>query len=95
MIDAAHAAGKWAGMCGELVGDERATALLVGMGLDEFSMSAISLPRIKAIVREIDYAAARDLATRVLECCTTREVEQSLLAFQGRAGSGRAAVAGG
>ena len=35
------------GMCGELAGDERATLLLLGMGLDEFSMSAISVPRIK------------------------------------------------
>ncbi len=42
VIDASHAEGKWTGMCGELAGDERATLLLLGMGLDEFSMSAIS-----------------------------------------------------
>lgn len=47
VIDASHAEGKWTGMCGELAGDERATLLLLGMGLDEFSMSAISVPRIK------------------------------------------------
>lgn len=47
VIDASHAEGKWTGMCGELAGDERATMLLLGMGLDEFSMSAISIPRIK------------------------------------------------
>ena len=40
---------KWTGMCGELAGDERATLLLLGMGLDEFSMSAISVPRIKSL----------------------------------------------
>jgi phosphotransferase system enzyme I (PtsI) len=45
VIDASHAAGKWTGMCGELAGDERATLLLLGMGLDEFSMSAISILR--------------------------------------------------
>lgn len=48
VIDASHAEGKWTGMCGELAGDERATLLLLGMGLDEFSMSAISIPRIKS-----------------------------------------------
>lgn len=47
VIDASHAEGKWTGMCGELAGDERATLLLLGMGLDEFSMSSISIPRIK------------------------------------------------
>ncbi|MFN6884023.1 phosphoenolpyruvate--protein phosphotransferase, partial [Proteus mirabilis] len=51
VIDASHAEGKWTGMCGELAGDERATMLLLGMGLDEFSMSAISIPRIKKIIR--------------------------------------------
>ena len=49
VIDASHAEGKWTGMCGELAGDERATLLLLGMGLDEFSMSAISIPRIKKL----------------------------------------------
>ncbi|SUC08026.1 phosphoenolpyruvate-protein phosphotransferase [Proteus mirabilis] len=49
VIDASHAEGKWTGMCGELAGDERATMLLLGMGLDEFSMSAISIPRIKKL----------------------------------------------
>ena len=47
VIDASHAEGKWTGMCGELAGDVRATALLLGMGLDEFSMSAISVPHVK------------------------------------------------
>ncbi|WP_028534559.1 phosphoenolpyruvate-protein phosphotransferase PtsI [Paludibacterium yongneupense] len=81
VIDASHAAGKWTGMCGELAGDERATALLVGMGLDEFSMSAIALPRIKAIVRSLDYEAARQLAVQVRECATLEEVEDRLQAF--------------
>ncbi|XPE53834.1 putative PEP-binding protein [Shigella flexneri] len=40
---------KWTGMCGELAGDERATLLLLGMGVDEVSMSAISIPRIKKL----------------------------------------------
>ncbi|WP_016677070.1 phosphoenolpyruvate-protein phosphotransferase PtsI, partial [Yersinia pestis] len=55
VIDASHAEGKWTGMCGELAGDERATLLLLGMGLDEFSMSAISIPRIKKIIRNTNF----------------------------------------
>lgn len=48
MIDAAHAKGKPVGMCGEFAGDERAAELLAGFGLDEFSMTASSIPRIKS-----------------------------------------------
>jgi phosphotransferase system enzyme I (PtsI) len=84
VIDASHAEGKWTGMCGELAGDERATALLVGMGLDEFSMSAVALPRIKAIVRGLDYAAARELAQQVRDCATRQEVDVKLQAFASR-----------
>lgn len=59
VIDASHAEGKWTGMCGELAGDERATMLLLGMGLDEFSMSAISIPRIKKIIRNANFDDAK------------------------------------
>ena len=68
-------------MCGELAGDESAVALLVGMGLDEFSMSAISLPRIKAIVRGLSYADAQAMACKALQCATSAEVQAVL---QGR-----------
>ena len=60
VIDASHAEGKWTGMCGELAGDERATLLLLGMGLDEFSMSAISVPRIKKLIRGVNYQAVKN-----------------------------------
>lgn len=50
------------GMCGELAGDEKATILLLGMGLDEFSMSAISVPRIKKLIRNVNYQDAKELA---------------------------------
>lgn len=66
VIDAAHAVGKWTGMCGELAGDERATLLLLGMGLDEFSMSAISIPRIKKIIRNTNYTDVKALAAEAL-----------------------------
>ena len=66
VIDASHAAGKWTGMCGELAGDERATLLLLGMGLDEFSMSAISIPRIKKIIRNTNFEDVKALADQAL-----------------------------
>ncbi|HAI06357.1 MULTISPECIES: phosphoenolpyruvate-protein phosphotransferase PtsI [Pantoea] len=66
VIDASHAEGKWTGMCGELAGDERATLLLLGMGLDEFSMSAISIPGIKKIIRNTNFEDAKALAEQAL-----------------------------
>lgn len=74
VIEASHAAGKWTGMCGELAGDERATILLLGMGLDEFSMSAISIPRIKKLVRNINFEDAKQLAEQALASATADEV---------------------
>lgn len=76
VIDASHAEGKWTGMCGELAGDERATLLLLGMGLDEFSMSAISVPRIKKLIRNVNYADAKALADKALQVPTAAEIEQ-------------------
>ncbi|AUI67036.1 MULTISPECIES: phosphoenolpyruvate-protein phosphotransferase PtsI [Glaesserella] len=76
VIDASHAEGKWTGMCGELAGDVRATALLLGMGLDEFSMSAISVPHVKKLVRSIDYADAKALADKALEQPTAADIER-------------------
>ncbi len=74
VIDASHAEGKWTGMCGELAGDEAATLLLMGMGLDEFSMSAISIPRIKKLIRNSNYADAKKLAEQALAAPTAAEI---------------------
>jgi len=74
VIDASHAEGKWTGMCGELAGDERATLLLLGMGLDEFSMSAISIPRIKKIIRNTNFGDAKALAEEALAQPTADEL---------------------
>ena len=74
VIDASHAEGKWTGMCGELAGDERATMLLLGMGLDEFSMSAISIPRIKKIIRNANFDDAKALAEQALAQPTAKEL---------------------
>ena len=65
-VRAAHAAGIWVGMCGELAGNALATPLLVGLGLDELSMSAPALPAVKAAVRGLTMAEASALAGQVL-----------------------------
>ena len=81
VIDASHAEGKWTGMCGELAGDERATLLLLGMGLDEFSMSAISVPRIKKLIRNVNFADAKALADKAMQVPTAAEIEQLVNEF--------------
>lgn len=74
VIDAAHAQGKWVGMCGELAGDERAAVLLLGMGLDEFSMSAPAIARVKRAIRATSRSDAQELAQRALEAGTSAEI---------------------
>ena len=66
VIDASHKAGKWTGMCGEMAGDTSATAILLGMGLDEFSMSAPSIPQVKKIIRSLTYEEAQHIAQKAL-----------------------------
>ena len=73
VIDAAHAEGKWAGMCGEMAGDQTAVPLLVGMGLDEFSMSATSVLKTRSLMKRLDSAKMQELADRALNDCDTME----------------------
>lgn len=75
VIDASHDNGKWTGMCGELAGDERATLLLLGMGLDEFSMSSISVPRIKKLIRNTNFEDVKAMADQALSYATAAEIE--------------------
>ncbi|MDV7214098.1 phosphoenolpyruvate--protein phosphotransferase, partial [Azotobacter beijerinckii] len=65
-VEAAHAEGKWVGVCGELASDMLAVPLLVGLGVDELSVSARSIALVKARVRELDFAHSRTLAQRAL-----------------------------
>ena len=75
VIQAAHAEGKWAGMCGEMAGDQTAVPLLVGMGLDEFSMSATSVLRTRSLMKKLYTAKMQEYANRALtECATMEEV---------------------
>ncbi|KAB2122590.1 phosphoenolpyruvate--protein phosphotransferase, partial [Enterococcus faecium] len=73
VIDAAHAEGKWAGMCGEMAGDQTAVPLLVGMGLDEFSMSATSILKTRSLMKRLDTAKMAELADRALKECDMME----------------------
>ncbi|WP_342082148.1 phosphoenolpyruvate--protein phosphotransferase [Enterococcus hirae] len=73
VIDAAHAEGKWAGMCGEMAGDQTAVPLLVGMGLDEFSMSATSILKTRSLMKRLDTTKMAELADRALKECDTIE----------------------
>ena len=81
VIDASHAEGKWTGMCGELAGDELATLLLLGMGLDEFSMSAISIPRVKKVIRNANFADVKAMAEYALTLPTAAEIEEHVEKF--------------
>ena len=81
VIDASHIEGKWTGMCGELAGDEHATLLLLGMGLDEFSMSAISVPRIKKLIRNVNFQDAKALADKALQQPTAAQIERLIEEF--------------
>ncbi len=76
VIEAGHARGIWIGLCGELAGDPDAIPLLLGLGLDEFSMAPPMIPQAKAIVRRWTSVAARDLALQALEQDTAEGVRE-------------------
>jgi len=73
VIDAAHAEGKWAGMCGEMAGDQTAVPLLVGMGLDEFSMSATSILKTRSLMKGLDTSEMEELVDKALNDVSTNE----------------------
>ncbi len=74
VIDAAHKEGKWAGMCGEMAGDTLAVPLLLGMGLDEFSMSATSILPARSQISKMTKEEAEELAGKALGMSTAAEV---------------------
>ena len=76
VIDSAHKEGKWAGMCGEMAGDQTAVPLLVGLGLDEFSMSASSILKTRSLLSKLTLSDMQALAAKAInECATVQEVE--------------------
>lgn len=80
-IDGAHEGGIPISMCGEFAGDEMATAILFGMGLDNFSMSAISVPRIKKNIMALDKKECEALVERVMDMDTAEEVKAEINRF--------------
>jgi phosphocarrier protein FPr len=78
-VQAAHAHGKWVGVCGELAGDPAAVPLLVGLGLDELSMSAPAIPRAKQIVRTLDYPTTQTYAQATLRLDDPARIRAAVL----------------
>ncbi|MDL2310621.1 phosphoenolpyruvate--protein phosphotransferase [Peptostreptococcaceae bacterium OttesenSCG-928-C18] len=76
VIEASHSAGKWTGMCGGFAGDTKATKLLLGMGLDEFSMAAASIPKAKDIILNTTLKEAKEYSEKILKLETTSEIEK-------------------
>lgn len=76
VIEAAHAEGKWAGMCGEMAGDAIAIPLLLGLGLDEFSMSATSILPARTQITKLSKADMQELSQQALTLSTADEVEE-------------------
>ncbi|MEK7812318.1 MAG: phosphoenolpyruvate--protein phosphotransferase [Candidatus Desantisbacteria bacterium] len=77
-IDAAHNEGKWVGMCGEMAGDPFFTVLLLGLGLDEFSMSGSSIAKIKKIIRAIRLDEAKTFAEKIMKMTSAADVQEVL-----------------
>ena len=80
VIEAAHQAGIWVGMCGEMAGEPALALWLLGMGLDEFSTSPVQLPLIKKLIRSVERGAAQQIAQEALSLGTGKEVEAFLKA---------------
>ncbi len=81
VIDASHEAGKWTAVCGEMAGEPLLTPVLVGLGLDEFSMSATSVLNIRRLISEINKSEAEALVEKVLDAETQDEVIALIQAF--------------
>lgn len=75
VIEASHKEGKWTGMCGEMAGDETAIPLLLGLGLDEFSMSATSILKARRQINGLSKNEMSELANRAINCATQEEVK--------------------
>ena len=76
IVDAGHKAGIWVGMCGEMTGDMELVLVLLGLGLDEFSMPSLVIPQIKQLIRSVSYEETRKIAEHALTLSTAKEVEE-------------------
>ncbi len=75
VVDSAHNSGIPVGMCGEMAGDPYAAVILLGLGLDEYSMSAIGIPTIKRIIRSVTIAEAEELVGTIMEMKSSQEID--------------------
>ena len=80
IIEGGHAAGLWVGMCGEMAGEPALALWLLGIGLDEFSVSPVQVPVIKKIIRAVEHRTAQTIAQEALTLTTGKEVEDFLTA---------------
>ncbi|MBS5989097.1 phosphoenolpyruvate--protein phosphotransferase [Anaerococcus hydrogenalis] len=78
VIDESHKAGKWTGMCGQFASDTKATKLLLGLGLDEFSGSASKLPKVKDIIRNSNFKEEEKFALNILDLEDVKDIEESV-----------------
>jgi len=76
VIKVGHAHDIWVGMCGEMAGDPLSVPILLGLGLDEFSVSPVMIPEVKRIIRSLNMVEARQLAQRVLGYHSTAEIKK-------------------
>jgi phosphotransferase system enzyme I (PtsI) len=83
VVDNAHSNGIPVGMCGEMAGDPYAAVILLGLGLDEYSMSAIGIPTIKRIIRSVTIAEAEELVGTIMEMKSSQEIDQYVRAWMG------------
>ncbi len=81
VIDASHQVNKWTAVCGEMAGEPKLAPILLGMGLDEFSMSATSIPSIRRLISLINKTDAQKLVEEVLNLETQEEVLAKIDAF--------------
>lgn len=81
VIDASHKEGKWTGMCGEMAGDSTAIPLLLGLGLDEFSMSATSILSARRQIKNLSQPEMAKVAEQALNCATQEEVVKLVDAY--------------
>jgi phosphotransferase system enzyme I (PtsI) len=77
-VEAAHAAGRWVGVCGEMAGDPQNAVLLLGLGVDELSVSVYDVPRVKAAIRSVHVSRLRELATEALAAPTAEPVRRMM-----------------
>ncbi|UXU63643.1 phosphoenolpyruvate--protein phosphotransferase [Staphylococcus agnetis] len=85
VIEASHKEGKWTGMCGEMAGDEIAIPLLLGLGLDEFSMSATSILKARRQIKQLSQTEMQQLSDKAIQCATVDEVVSLVHAYTTKA----------